>query len=49
MNLGANLYQKLYPQSNFYSKPMNTQRLFEQVAKQFLKEHKDEIQNDSGS
>jgi hypothetical protein len=48
MNLGADLYHKLY-KSNFYSKPMETQRLFEQAAKEFLEEHKDTQKTDQRS
>lgn len=38
-NLGAKLYHMMYS-SNFYTKPMETQRLFERVAKEFLEEAK---------
>ena len=48
MSLGADLYHKLY-KSNFYMKPMDTQVLFERVAKEFLEEHKDKEKNDQRS
>ena len=39
-NIGAKLYHMLYPKSNFFSKPADTQRFFTQVAKEFLEENK---------
>lgn len=49
MNLGERLWSKIYT-SNFYMKPMETQRLFEQAAKEFLEEYKRESEkNDQRS
>lgn len=48
MNPGADLYHKLY-KSNFYSKPLETQRLFERAAKELLEEYKDKQENDQRS